>query len=310
MLDLAKRSGVVGPLIEENKDVAPEFIRVPVKARIAGTQFKTKVRKSLPSVGFRNLNEGSETVKSEYAQELAQCHVIDPQIEVDEAILAADDLGQGAGGILADEASGVMQAIMLHVGRQFYYGSSNDAKGFSGCESFVDSTMVTDATGSTATTGSSVYGVKFGRQGVGYILGGGTLLKMNTWARQQITRNNAITGDPEKLMAFVNNLMGWIGLDFGHTKAISRIYNLTAQSGKGLTDDLASDDREKWPVGMKPDVYFATKRSVAQLQRSRTALGQVAYAGGAIAPWPTEMNGIPIIETDSLDNTETIGQGI
>jgi hypothetical protein len=301
MLDLAKRQGasaVVG-LIEENTDAAPEFARVPVRT-INGTTYKTNIRKELPAVQFRKANEGVETSKSEYAQDIVQTYIIDSQLEVDKAIVEADEEGQGAAGILADEASGVMRSLMLMVGTQFYYGEDADEDGFQGLANFVDDSMILDATGSTADTGSSCYGVRFGKQGVSFIAGKKSSLRLGKWTQQQITR------DSKKLTALVNNLQGWLGLAFGHTKSVGQIYNLTAQTDKGMTDDRAATLLAQYPVGMKPEVWFMTPRSLEQLRKSRSSVGSVAYAGGAVAPRPTEMHGIPIVETDSLVNTEAI----
>jgi len=303
MLDLAKRTGgsaVVG-LIEENANVAPEFNIVPVRS-IAGTTFRTNVRKSLPATQFRNVNEGTETVKSEYAQELSQTFVIDDQLEVDTAVVEAED-PEGRPGILADEASGVMQSVMLHVGSQFYYGTANDTKGFQGVENFVDSSMIVDAGGTSASTGSSVYGVSFGRQGVNFIAGNKSSLRLGRWQKQQITRSS------KKLMAWVNNLQGWIGLTFGHVKSVGRIKDCTEDSGKGFTDLLTGKLLEKFPTGMTPDVLFCTRRSRRQLHESRYATSNASTTGiGTVSapPLPSESLGVRLVTTDSLVDTEAL----
>jgi len=299
LLDLAKRkdgSAITG-LIEENTDSAPEWGIVPVRS-IAGTTYRTNIRKSLPSVEFRRANEGVETTKSEYAQDIVQTFIVDSQLEVDKAVLEADE--DGGAGLLADEASGVMRALMLLVGSQFYYGTSHDADGFQGLENYVDASMVLDAGGTTADTGSSVYGVRFGRQGVSFIAGRHSSMTMGRWREQQVDRNG------KKLTAYVNNLQGWLGLAFGHTKSVSRIKDITADNGKTMTDDLGATLLAQCPVGMKPERWFMSPRSLEQLRNSRQAIGSVAYAGGAVAPRPTEMHGIPITETDSIVDTEAL----
>jgi hypothetical protein len=303
MLDLAKRHGsdpVVG-LIEENVDAAPEYARVPVRP-INGTTFKRTTRKSLPASQFRHVNEGTTPVKSEYSQELAECFFIDDQIEVDTATLEAEEDGN-VGSILADEASGVMLSALQLIGAQFYYGTDNDAKGFQGLTSFVHEDMLVGAGGTTSSTGSSVFAVKFGVKAVHFVAGKKSSFKLDKWRKQQISDPSDAT---KKLTALVNNLQGWIGLDVGHIKSVGQIYNLTEDTGKGFTDALVSKQLAKFPVGWRPDVLFATKRSVSQLQQSRSAIAQVSYSQGAIAPWPTESNGIPIVETDSISDTEEI----
>jgi hypothetical protein len=54
------------------------------------------------------------------------------------------------------------------------------------------------------------------------------------------------------------------------------------------------------PAGIKPDVYFMSKRSRAQLRTSRSTPENVYPA------MPTELNGVPIIVTDSILNTDAI----
>jgi hypothetical protein len=307
MLDLARRRGsdaVVG-LIEENQNQAPEFNVVPVRP-IDGTTFLATTRVGLPAVQFRKVNEGVPTSKSEYAQKLSQCFFLDAQLEVDTAIIEADEMGLGTAGILADEAQGVSLALMLLVGTQFYYGQSNDANGFQGLVNFVDSSMVVNASGTTAATGSSVYGVKFGHKHVEFVAGRKSSLTMGRWREQQIQRPDPITGEQKKLTALVNNLQGWLGLAIGHVKSVGQIYNLTEDAGHGWTDALTARMLEKFPAGMAPDRLFATRRSIRQLQESRSAVSQQTYGAGAVAPYPTESMGIPIVPTDSILNTEVI----
>lgn len=51
---------------------------------------------------------------------------------------------------------------------------------------------------------------------------------------------------------------------------------------------------------MLPNYIVMNRRSAAQLRKSRTATN----ATGAPAPWPTEIEGIPIIVTDAIGNAE------
>ena len=81
-----------------------------------------------------------------------------------------------------------------------------------------------------------------------------------------------------------------------------RIKKLTADSGKGLTDALIYSALAKFPTGVRPDVMFCSRRSLHQLRNSRTATNQT----GAPAPIPTEVEGIPIVPTDSLSDIEAL----
>lgn len=114
--------------------------------------------------------------------------------------------------------------------------------------------------------------------------------------------------------AYVSNLTAWIGMQCVHPYSIGRIYNLTAEAGKGLTDALLADLLALYPVGFMPDAWFMSRRSRTQLQKSRTVVlqgnggkGSIGSESGLVAPLPTEAFGIPIVVTDNIMNTEVLG---
>jgi hypothetical protein len=93
-----------------------------------------------------------------------------------------------------------------------------------------------------------------------------------------------------------------MGCVTGGAYTIGRICNLTADSGKGLTDALLSTMYSKFPVDRKPNMIAMNRRSLRQLQQSRTATN----ATGAPAPFPQNWEGIPIITVETLTETETL----
>ena len=93
-----------------------------------------------------------------------------------------------------------------------------------------------------------------------------------------------------------------LGLQVGNVNGLCRIRDLTEDSGKGLTDDLLAQMVATCPVGYRPDVLFMSRRSRRQLQQSRTATN----ATGAPAPTPIDHDGIPIVATDSITDTEAL----
>lgn len=324
LLDIAKLNGndaVIG-LIEENLTYAPELSVVPSR-QIRGTSYRTVSRDTYPGVGFRAANAGVTYTKSTFLNRLFETFVFSGNIRADVAVMSAYEDGPEA--YKAIEASGVMKQAMIEIGQQFFYGVSTDAKGFPGLEAFhtafsteltarsVD-TIVVDAGGTTAGTGSSVYGVKFGEQGVQFVLGNGSGLTLSDWFRQMV--NDGTAG--QDYLAECASLNAWIGLQAANPYCVGRIKDCTADAGKGLTDALGQELLSKYPVGYTPDVWFMTRRSRYQLQKSRavyqssgvpqrTNAAGVGSAGTEIvAPVPTEMAGIPIIVTDSLTNTETL----
>lgn len=299
LLDIARMNNsdrVVG-LIEEAAEEIPE-LGIGFARTIKGTQYKTLKRTALPAAGFRNANEGIEVTKSTYVNDLVETFILDPSWWMDTAVADAHEDGPEAATAL--EAGGHMISAMQSVSKQFYYGTasgvSGAAKGFQGLVDFVDATMIVDATGSTADTASSVWGVKFGIKNVAFVWG----------------MNGALTeGDIEKVLKDISNkslwvyaqqIQGYLGLQIGHAKSVGRIYNLTAQADKTLTDDMTSELLSLYPVGITPDYWLMSRRSLRQLQQSRTATNST----GAPAPFPTESHGIPIRVTDAILDTEAI----
>jgi hypothetical protein len=297
LLDIAKANAadpVVG-LIEEVVTYAPEVMYGAART-IRGLNYRTLVRTALPGVAFRNANEGSALTKSTWENRLIECYTLNPRWECDKAV--ADRYEDGAAAFVALEADGVMKASMIHLGSQFYYGTANDSKGFPGLVAAYDSSaMEVDAGGTAANTGSSVWAVKFGPQAVQWVYGNGGSLEMSELDTQRVldASNNPYT-------AYVQELLAYPGLQVGNKYAIGRIRDLTADTGKGLTDALIAQLLEKFPVGYKPDYLFMNRRSLRQLQSSRTATNPT----GAPAPFPSESFGIQIIVTDSITSTEAL----
>ncbi len=190
LLDIAKQNGndaLVG-LIEENLNVAPEAGRWPVKI-IKGTSYKTLIRTTLPTIGFRKANEGTAGVKSTYIQKLVETFILSEILKVDKAVAGAAE--DGPESVKTMEADGVMKGAMLTIGTQAYYGSGssvgNDTDGFPGLIDIVDSAFIVDATGASASTGSSVYGLRFGPQEVTLVGGNGTGMELGDWREELVT---------------------------------------------------------------------------------------------------------------------------
>jgi hypothetical protein len=299
LLDIAKANGsdaAVG-LVEEVLNAFPE-VQVGAARTIKGLNFKTLVRTGLPTASFRNANEGTTPTKSTLENRLVECFILNPRWECDKAV--ADAYEDGAAAYIALEADGQMRASMITLGSQFYYGAGTggDAKGHPGLIQSYDSTgMAVDAGGTTATTGSSVWAVRFGPQAVQWVYGNDGELAVSDVSEQRVLD---AAGAP--YTAYVQELLARPGLQVASKYATARIKKLTADSGKGLTDALVADLLSKFPVGHKPDYLFMSRRSHKQLQSSRTATNPT----GSPAPFPTESHGIPIQVTDSILDTEAL----
>lgn len=306
LLDLAKLSGkdaVVG-LIEAVTSVAPEVDRIPART-IRGTSYKTVARTALPTVAFRSMNSGVDATKSKFEEKLVQCFILGARVVVDKAAAAAYEDGPAA--LQSIEAVGVMESAKIELGKQIFYGISEDAKGFPGLQAIVPSTMTVDAGGTTSATGSSVYAVRLGAQDVQLVFGNGTTFELGDWRE-----GDGEDAEGKKFPAWIADLTSWVGLQVTNPYAVGRLKDATADSGKGVTDAQIQTLLDTFPVGKMPNVLFMSRRSAGQLQRSRTVVinsGPGARASGAIeaiAAYPTEAFGIPIVVTDSLVNTEAL----
>lgn len=324
LLDIAKLNGsdkVVG-LVEENLTYAPELMVVPGRT-VKGTSFRTVSRDTYPGVGFRKANAGVPYTKSTFLNRLFECFIFSANVRADVAIGKAYEDGPEA--YRAIEASGVMKQALIDIGSQFFYGVAADTAGFPGLQAFHDAfcteltargidNLVVDSGGTTAATGSSVYGVKFGEQGIQFIFGGDQSLSLGDWFQQMV--NDGTTGSD--YLADVASMNGWIGLQAANPYCVGRLKDSTADAGKGVTDSRLEDLLALYPVGYAPDVWFMNRRSRRQLQQSRSVIlssgvpnvtnaSQKQDNGRDVsAPIPTEACGIPIVCTDSLVNTEVL----
>ncbi len=325
LLDISKFTAsdkTIG-LIEENLTYAPEVANIPGRT-IKGTSYKTVARDTYPGVGFRNANEGFTYTKSTFFNRLFETKIFGGNVRVDVAVANAHEDGPEAWKMT--EASGVMKSSLIELGQQTWYGTTNDAKGFPGIAAFHDAfsaeltlrsiaPIVGDSGGTTATTGSSVYGLKFGPDGVNFIFGMDSGLTLGDWFTQMV--NDGTTG--QDYLAWIASMNSWIGLQAANPYCIGRLKDSTADAGKGVTDSRLEDLLALYPVGYKPDAWFMTRRSLRQLQQSRSVVlssgvPQVTGKSGPLlstgqdvsAPSPTTACGIPIIVTDSLSNVEVL----
>lgn len=270
---------------------------------VKGLTFNTLVRNTVPKGGsFRGINQGVSAVSSGFENRIYGTKTFDKRFECDKA--AADRYEDGWAAYLAIEASGIMEGGIQDLGKQFYYGTHatlGDEEGFPGLLQSVDANMVIDAGGTTADTGSSVWFVRWGVQDIRHVIGQDGMFEMGDVREETLLDKD----DPsKKYTGYVQNLLFYPGLQVGHKYSCLRIKKLTEDAGKGLTDALLGKGLSKYVSNRKrrPTCIFATPRSIEQLRASRTATN----ATGAEAPTPTSYEGIPIIPTDGITNTEPL----
>jgi len=316
LLDIAKANGtdaVVG-LIEENLKLTPELDIFPFRT-IRGNTYSTWSRTGYTGGAFRMANEGQVGGKSTYKRSLVETFIFGGPMVVDRAV--ADAYEDGADAWLAHEASGFWLGSAQKLASQIWYGRAIDTKGFPGLRELLPlgtlspngEPSVINATGTTANTASSVYAIKFGDQAVTLVGGNNKAWEVGEW-RDQIVSAPVEGGGTGDMDAYVAASSAWIGLQTVDRNSVRRIANITADVGKGLTDALLAQLLASFPANMLPDAIFMTRRSRSQLQASRTVVLQGQGTNRPdqpnIAPLPTQYDGVPIIVTDALLNTEAI----
>lgn len=308
LLDVAKLNGtdkVVG-LIEESVVYAPELNLFPSRS-IRGTSFTTSIRTAVPTVGFRAAGEGNAPVKSSFRQGLVQCFILSAAVQCDREVARAYEDGMEAYEMI--EASGVMEGAMRAIGSQIFYGVTQDADGFPGLKAFTpkaDATMCLSSGGSDATVQSSVYAVKFGTRDCELILGNGGGFNLSPFRDE-----NFLDANENIVPGRVADLGAWVGLAINNVNCVKRLCNVgqDTETNDTLTDAKLQQLLDLFPTGVTPDAFFMSKRSRSQLQRSRSVTlfssgGKVN--GQSIAATPKDYDGVPIIATDSILNTDAV----
>lgn len=297
LLDLKKiEAGIGYNLIAEAITARrPELSVIPADTLI-GTSMELTVLAGLPTVAFRNLNEGVAKSKPRFETRTFQCAILDQQVQVDKRLA---DLAKDRGRFLENQTMPVIEAALNHVSSQFYYGVTIDAKGFIGLIAQANSaaTHVHDATGASAK--SSVWFLSLGREKLEWLWGNNETVTLDgEWKEETLYDANG-NGFP----GLSNWVKGRPGLRLANKNAAVRIKNLSTGAGKTLTDAMMfAALRLTMDLGVDPTVIVMNGRSADQLRASRTATNVT----GAPAPLPRDFEGIPIHISTSITNDESI----
>lgn len=251
-----------------------------------------------PGAGFRAINDGLENTKATYTKVTQALKLFDAGFDVDMGLLKAE----GGESIKRREAVDHLRAAFVGMESQIIYGTDSDAVGFNG---FADQTsvdavaddMVVDAGGTTASTASSVWAIRLGDSAVSAVYGLGGQIEVGQ--EYNVLRSGSVTGNYD---AVRTPILFYGGLQVATSLDLGRIANVTEDAGKGLTDDLLAELIGKFPAGRGPNVIAMSRRSLRQLQQSRTATNPT----GAPAPFPESAFGVAIVPTDQISDVEAI----
>jgi len=318
LIDIAVASGTdkaIG-LIDETLEVHPELALVHART-ISGVHYKTLVRTVLPTVAFRNANEGYESKKAVYENRLVETFILNPRWECDKAV--ADRYEDGPEAFIALEASAIMEAAMQHLCSCFYYGlttlaakprhlTAGDTKGFPGLHDAMGLTVGTDilvdATGADASEGSSVFAIKTGPKDVQWVWGNHGQMQVDDPTTERILEPATAATTAKPFTAYCQEMLAYPGIQVGNRFCVGRVAEIgkADSGGTSLTDVMIAKLYSLFPTGTQPDMFLMSRRSHAQLRANRTATSPT----GAPAPFPTEWEGVPIHVTDAILNTEEI----
>lgn len=305
LLDIMKSGlGDQSVVIDETKVATPEVTGIhPLTKQqlpgvadartIAGVTYETTCLVELPTVAARNMNEGTDPQKSRSEKRTASCCAITPRWGIDKI---AETIDNSAAKLLAKEARAFMAAYIKWLGQVFYYGTNIDGKACPGLLQAITSAQTVDATG-TGSAASSVWAVKWGEDAVQWLSGnnGQNMISDPRIGDFTGTNNKPVTG-------IIQELVSRPGLLVGSTKYIGRIKNITASTGKTLTGDMLGDlVNTKMGLSYRPDAIFLTPRSLEQYRQNLQAITSSTMR----IQTPTEFEGIPLVPTESLTNTET-----
>jgi hypothetical protein len=327
LLDLTATTNVdtaIG-VVEVIQTYAPEFEVISGRP-INGITYNVSRRRELPGgKSFRRINEPIISTASKFEKILGECFHLSRLLEVDEAFVQAQMAQYGGSvlDVLGGEVEAQLRTAAIGLGRQFYYGRTEDEGAFDGLVDFVDDSpfMCIDAGGTVNGTLSSAWLVVNSPEGVHWTFGNGQGVQAATWDRQQIARlieEGPNKGKLGRVPSYVNNVFAWLGLGNNaplvrksktDLLSVVRIANLDMTT-HGLNDLLVAKAKKLFPIGAKPTHLFCTKSQGFMLAKSRYAAitdgqSQITVSGPSnfsddVAP----SCGIPVTLTDSIDDTE------
>lgn len=284
---------------------APLIRALAAETASHATSHKYTKETTAPTNGFRQPNAGRANTGSQDTLVTLNLAILDATFDCDSAVANANPASKGGrAGYIQREARRSLRAALFGAESQIWYGTGLDSDGFVGLNAnapvqYNDSAMVVDATGTTVGGASSVWLIRTNDMGtdVEFIVGQDGQIDIG-----ETTSIQKLDGSSNPYVAYMTQMQMWAGLQVGSIYSVGRIVNLTAEAGKGLTDDLIFSLLEKFPASRRPNLCVMNQQSQEQLRSSRTATN----ATGAPAPLPESVANIPILTTDSLLKTEAL----
>ncbi len=283
-------------------DDSPVTKALFAKGASEGSIHKYLKQTTASGAAFRALNAGLAKTYSQDTLVTDTLQLMDASFTFDKGRIS----GSVNHDVLSLELARSLRAMFYGLESQIFYGVGADAGGFVG---FSDSTagdaladaMVYNAGGTTASTQTSVFLIRSGDDDAALILGNDGMMDISDPFDTLVYPDP--TTDAKTYPAVGVSVLGYAGLQLGSAQSVGRIANLHASdSNAQLTDDMLYEALSLFPAGRQPNMIAMNRQSLKQLRSSRTATNVT----GAPAPRPTEVEGIPIVVTDAIINTEAV----
>jgi hypothetical protein len=290
--------------ISDLLDEAPLMEVLHAQVASNGTLHKYLKQTTASSSSFRAALDGISKTSSADTLITDTLAIMDGSFDTDVAL--ADSYKGGRDAWLQLELVRTMKQLMFNLEQQVFYGvaAPGDSGGFPGLrdnaqlDALAD-TMVFNAGGTTAATQTSVYLIRSGMDDVSYILGNDG----NIVVEDEPTIIQKAGSASGTFPALYVPVTGYSGFQIGGAFSAGRICNLHASDANSqLTDDMIYEALALFPSSKQPNIIAMNRQSLKQLRESRTAVNPT----GAPAERPTAVDGIPIVVTDALVNTEAV----
>lgn len=264
-----------------------------------GTQHKYLKQTTASSAAFRAALDGCTKTASADTLVTDTLKILDASFDTDVAL--ADAYKGGRDAWLQLETVRALKQAFFVAEKQVIYGVGNDANGFAGLhddtqlDAIADAMVIQCATpGSTASSQTSVYILRSGRDDVSFIMGNDGRIVVE----DEPTIIKLSGSGSGYFPALYVPITGYCGFQIGGAYSAARICNIET----ALTDDDIYNALALFPSSRQPNLIVMNRDALKLLRNSRTAVN----ATGAPAPRPTEVDGIPIVVTDAVVSTEAV----
>jgi hypothetical protein len=268
-----------------------------------GTEHKYLKQTVASSNAFRAVGAGLTKTPSQDQLVTDTLKILDGSFSVDKALADAYTKG-GAEAFMARELNRTMKQRMFEAESQVINGVNNDSGGFIGLrddtqlDALADEMVVQAATpGAGVNLQSSVYFLREGIDDVAVIAGNDG--RFDVAEEATVIEKLVNPGVDNKVFpAYYIAICGYLGFQIGSARSAARLCNIQGT----LTDDDLYEALALFPSARQANVIAMNRGSLKALRASRTAVNPT----GSPAPMPTNLDGIPIIVTDSITQTEAV----